>query len=102
LRCRKAEIVRRQVTASKTLDRRSEETFDFNIQVEKPIFKEAGQSRTYGGLADTTDASKEYSHVATLDESSAISSLGSRVGIIRDSGPLLGWAFRKLRRARAR
>src|SRR5258707_11478379 len=45
LRRHEAEIVRRQVTVSKTLDRRSEETLDFNIQVEKPIFKEASQSR---------------------------------------------------------
>ena len=34
-----------------TLDRRSEETLDFNIQIEKPIFKEASQSRAYTGLA---------------------------------------------------
>jgi hypothetical protein len=31
LRRHEAEIVRRQVTVSKTLDRRSEETLDFNI-----------------------------------------------------------------------
>ena len=45
MRRHEPEIVRRQVTVSKTLDRRSEETLDFNIQVEKPIFKEASQSR---------------------------------------------------------
>ena len=44
----------------------SKETLGFNIQVEKPIFKQAGQSRSYGGLADTADASNEYVHVAAL------------------------------------
>ena len=89
LRCRKAEIVRRQVTVSKTLDRHSEEALDFDIQVEKPIFKEAGQSRAYGGLADTTDASKKYSHVANLVRAVPPRAWDPEVGIIRDSGPLL-------------
>jgi len=76
-RCHEAEIVRRQVTVSKTLDGRSEETLDFNIQVEKPIFKDASQLRAYSGFADTADASEEYSHLATFDESCAISRLRS-------------------------
>ena len=59
--------MRRQVSVSKTLDRLSKETLGFNIQVEKPIFKEAGQSRAYSGLADTADASEEYAHVAAFD-----------------------------------
>jgi hypothetical protein len=66
LRCHEAEIVRRQVTVSKTLDRRSEETLGFSIQVEKAIFKETSQLRAYSGLADTADASEEYAHVATF------------------------------------
>jgi hypothetical protein len=71
------EIVRRQVSVSKTLDRRFKETLGFNIQVEKPIFKEAGQSHAYSGLADTADAGEEYAHVAAFDKSRAISRLGS-------------------------
>jgi hypothetical protein len=76
-RCHEAEIVRCQVTVSKTLDRRSEETLGFNIQVEKPIFKQASQLRAYSGLADAADASEKYTHVATSHESCAISRLGS-------------------------
>jgi hypothetical protein len=57
--------VRSEVTVSQTLDRHSEETLGFNVQVEKPIFKEAGQSRAYSGLADAADASEEYAHAAT-------------------------------------
>jgi hypothetical protein len=60
------------VTASKTLDRGFEETLDFNIQVEKPIVKEASQLCAYRGLADTADASEKYAPVATSDESCAI------------------------------
>lgn len=71
LRRREMEIVRRQVTVSKTLDRRSEETLGFNIQVEKPVFKEASQLCAYSGLAYTADASEEYAHVATFDENCA-------------------------------
>jgi hypothetical protein len=63
LRRREAEIVRRQVTVSKTFDRHSEETLGFSIQVEKPIFKEASQLYPYSGLADTANASEEYAHV---------------------------------------
>lgn len=76
-RCHEAEIVRCQVTVSKTLDRRSEETLDFNIQVEKPILKQASQLLAYSGLADAADASEKYTHVATFDESCAISRLRS-------------------------
>jgi hypothetical protein len=72
LRRRAAEIVRRQVTASKTFDRCFEETLGFNVQVEKPIFKETSEFCAYCGLADTADASEEYAHVATFDESCAI------------------------------
>ena len=73
LRCHDPEIVRRKVTVSKTLDRRFEETLGFNIQVEKPIFKQASQLLAYSGLADAADASEKYSHVATFDEACAIS-----------------------------
>jgi hypothetical protein len=48
-----AKIMRRKVTVSKSLDRRFEETLDFDIQVEKAIFEKTGQSRAYGGLADS-------------------------------------------------
>ena len=89
-----ARRMRRQVSVSKTLDRRSKETLGFNIQVEKPIFKEAGQSRAYSGLADTADASEEYAHVAAFDKSRAISRLGSYKGFV-------GRAFRQVRRAPA-
>jgi len=71
LRRRDAEIVRRQVTVSKTLDRCSEETLGFNIQIEKPTFKEPSQLCANSGLADTTDTSEEYAHVATFDEDCA-------------------------------
>jgi hypothetical protein len=74
LRCHDPETVRRQVTVSKMPDRHFEEAFDFNIQVEKPIFKQASQLLAYSGLADAADASEKYSHVATFDETCAISS----------------------------
>lgn len=69
LRRRAAEIVRRQVMASKTLDRCFEEALGFNVQVEKTILKESSQLCAYCGLAYTADASEEYAHVATFDES---------------------------------
>jgi hypothetical protein len=65
------------VPVSKALDRCSKETLGFNIQVEKPICKQAGQSRSYDGLADTADASNEYAHLAAFDKSHAIRSLAS-------------------------
>jgi hypothetical protein len=68
LRCHEAEVVRRQVMVSKTLNRRSEETLDFDIQVEKPILKESSHLRAYSGLADTANAGEDYAHVATFDE----------------------------------
>jgi hypothetical protein len=74
--------VRRQVTISKALDRRLEETLGFNIQVAKTTVKEASQLSPYGGLANTADASEEYTHAAMLDESCAIP---SRLAIIDDS-----------------
>ena len=64
--------MRRKVTVSKSLDRRSEETLDFDIQVEKAIFEKAGQSRAYGGFADTADAGEEYAHDLTFGESHLI------------------------------
>ena len=71
LRRRAAEIVRRQVTASKTFDRCFEETLGFKVQVKKTILKEASQSCAYCGLAYAADSSEEYAHVATFDESCA-------------------------------
>lgn len=61
------EIVRRQVTVPKALDRRAEKTLDFSIQVEKTDIQKAGQLCAKSGLADTTYASKEYPHLATFD-----------------------------------
>jgi hypothetical protein len=55
-----------------SLDRRSEETLDFDIQVEKAIFETAGQSRAYGGFADTADACEEYTHDLTFGVSHLI------------------------------
>ena len=69
LRRHTAEFMRCQVTASKALNRHSEETLCFNVQVEKPILKQGGQLRPQRGLADTADSSEEYAHVATFDES---------------------------------
>jgi hypothetical protein len=74
--------VRRQVTVSKALDRRLEETLGFNIQVAKTTVKEASQLCPYGGLANTADASEEYTPAAMLDESCAIPSC---LAIIDDS-----------------
>jgi hypothetical protein len=61
-RC-EAEIVQGQIPALKSLDRRSEKTFDFSVEVEKPIFKKTGKMCTYRGLADAADAADEYTHV---------------------------------------
>jgi hypothetical protein len=74
--------LRRQVTVSKALNRRLEETLGFDIQVEKTTFKETSQLCPYGGLANTADASEEYAHAAMLDECRAIP---SRPAIIDDS-----------------
>jgi hypothetical protein len=49
----------------------------FNIQVEEPNLKQASQLRAYSCLADAADASEKYAHVATFDESCAISRLRS-------------------------
>ena len=64
--------MRRQVAVLKTLDRCSKETLYFNIQVEKPIIEEPGESCADGGLADAADTGEKYAHVATLDESHAL------------------------------
>jgi hypothetical protein len=63
-----AEIMRRKVTASKLLDGRSEESLDFDVQVEKPTLEKASQLCAYGGLADTADASEEYTHDPVFGE----------------------------------
>ena len=52
----------RYVPASQSLDRRSEEMFGFDVQVEKPMFKNAGKVCPDGGLADAADTSEEYTH----------------------------------------
>jgi hypothetical protein len=51
----------------KTLDRRSEESFDFMIQIEKLITKKICQVRAYRGLAYTGHTNEKYPHVPTLD-----------------------------------
>ena len=66
-------LISRQVAVSKTLDRCSEETLYFNIQVEKSIIEEVRQFGAYSGLADAADTSEEYAHVAILDGSYAFS-----------------------------
>ena len=55
--------MRRQVAVLKTLDRYSEETLYFNIQVEKRTTEEVSQFCAYSGLPDAADTSKEYAHV---------------------------------------
>jgi len=63
-----AEFVSRQATLSKALDRRVEETLNFNVQVEERTGEEFSQFSAYGGLADAADTSEKYAHVATLRE----------------------------------
>jgi len=70
-RC-EAEIIQRKVTALKSLDRRSEEALDFDIQIEKTIIEQASQSCAYGSLADTADAAEQYSHNPTFCKGRAI------------------------------
>jgi len=70
-RC-EAEIIQRKVTALKSLDRRSEEALDFDIQIEKTIIEQANQSCAYGSLADTADAAEQYSHNPTFCKGRAI------------------------------
>jgi len=57
-----------KVTASKSLDGCSEETLNFDVQVEEPTLEKAGQLCAYGGFADTADAGDEYTHDSTLGE----------------------------------
>ncbi len=76
----------RQVAVSKTLDRCSEETLYFNIQVEKSIIEEVSQFGAYSGLAYAADTSEEYAHVAILDGAMPF---WSNLAIIGDSRGLL-------------
>ena len=63
-----AKFVSRQATLSKALDRRVEETLNFNVQVEERTGEEFSQFSAYGALADAADTSEKYAHIATLRE----------------------------------
>ena len=69
LRCHEAEIVRRQVTVSKALNRYSKETLGLDNQIEESKFEKSCQPCAHSGLADAADASEEDAHVAPFDES---------------------------------
>ena len=85
-----AETVRRRTAVSKTLDRCSEETLDFDIQIEKPTIQQVGKSRAYGSLANAADTSEKYPHVAPPDEIRAFASCDYNYAITVDYGDTPG------------
>jgi hypothetical protein len=65
---REAKFVSRQATLSNALYRCVKETLNFNVQVQEWTGEKFSQFTAYGGLADATDTSEKYAHVATLRE----------------------------------